>query len=271
MESKDAVIRPARSEDLVGVHAIATSFGLLEAWPGRPDFLDREHGTGRLVVATVDTRVLAFAGALRRGELTHLGDLFVEPEHQSRGLGRRLLDPLLADASSMITFASADPRALALYLRWGMRACGVLLYLTGSPRLGSPLRTAHLVRADRIAALDGLASGGDRADDLAWYEQLPGVAIHASDHGYAVTRTVGDTVVVGPAGGQTTSDCVDAVAAAIATHDSPPSVRIAVPGIHPLARILLESGMRIADCDTILATDPDRIAFDRYLPHPDLG
>ena len=267
----DAVIRPARAEDLVAVHEIATGFGLLDAWPRRPDFLDREHATGRLVVATVDTRVVAFAGAFRRGDLTHLGDLFVDSRHQSRGVGRRLLDRLLSDASSTITFASNDSRALALYLRRGMRACSVLFHLAGAPRLDSPQAIFRAVTADQIAALDAMAGGGVRAADLAWYGRLPGVAIRASDAGYAFTRVVGDTLVVGPAGGRTPADCADAVTAAIATPDAPHPVRIAVPGIHPLARTLIESGMRIVDFDTILASDPARIALDRYIPHADLG
>jgi GNAT superfamily N-acetyltransferase len=253
------------------VHEIATGFGLLDAWPERPDFLDREQTTGGLVVATVDTRMVAFAGTFRRGDLTHLGDLFVEPQHQSRGLGQRLLDRLLTDASSTITFASTDPRALALYLRWGMRACGVLLYLTGSRRPNYPHETIRAASVDRIAALDGMAGGGDRTEDLAWYGQLPGVTIHASNNGYAFTRIVGDTIIVGPAAGRTPADCANVVTSAIATHDTPRTVRIAVPGTHPLAPTLIESGMRIADCDTILASEPDHIAFDRYIPHPDLG
>jgi len=270
-KSTDAVIRPARSEDLVGVHQIATGFGLLDAWPERPDFLDREHATGRLIVATVDTRVVAFTGAFRRGDLTHLGDLFVEPQHQSRGLGQRLLDRLLSDASSSITFASTDPRALALYLRWGMRACGVLLYLTGPGRPNYPHETIRAASVDRIAALDGMASGGDRTEDLAWYGQLPGVTIHTSDNGYAFTRIVGDTIIVGPAAGRTPTDCATVVTSAIATHDTSRTVRIAVPGIHPLAPNFIKSGMRIVDFDTILASEPDHISLDRYIPHPDLG
>ena len=164
----DRIIRPARADDLAGIHEIARSFGLLGAWPSGPDFLDREHETGSLAVATVDDRVVAFAGALRRGDLTHLGDLFVLRHHQSHGLGQELLDLVLAPGSPAVTFASADPRAVALYIRRGMRPRGVILYLAGgASRLDGPHATVHAASSDHIADLDTTVSGGSRTADLA--------------------------------------------------------------------------------------------------------
>jgi GNAT superfamily N-acetyltransferase len=202
------------------VHEVAHRFGLLNSWPDRPDFLDREYETGRLAVATIDERVVAFAGTFRRGNLTHLGDLFVLRHNQSHGLGQALLDVVLAGASPMATFASADPRAVALYVRHGMYPRGVLLYLAGAPRLDSPHATVRAASAEQVADLDGLVSGGPRTADLTWCEKVPRVSIHATATGYAVVRTLGDDLIVGPAAGTTPRNCADVVIAAIAATSS---------------------------------------------------
>jgi GNAT superfamily N-acetyltransferase len=67
-----------------------------------------------------DGVVTGFTGTLPRGRLTHLGDLFIRSHAQSHGLGQALFRYALADAPSVITFASANPRAMALYLRAGL-------------------------------------------------------------------------------------------------------------------------------------------------------
>ena len=50
-----------------------------------------------------------------------LGSLFVRNDLRGRGVGRTLLEAILSDASGRATFASSDPRALPLYVRFGMR------------------------------------------------------------------------------------------------------------------------------------------------------
>src|SRR5258708_3198271 len=83
------------------------------------------HGfeTGTMAVAEQDGHVLGFAGAITRGPVTFLTDLFVHPQIQSGGLGKTLLHQVLSQRPSLIrcTMSSTDPRAQALYTRQGMQ------------------------------------------------------------------------------------------------------------------------------------------------------
>ncbi|WP_328709073.1 GNAT family N-acetyltransferase [Microbispora hainanensis] len=129
----EPIVRPAAGADMAGVRAVAGHFGLLDLWPERPDFVDAEREFGEVLVGEVDGTIAGFGGTLRRGTVTHLGDLFVLPGHQSSRLGRTILSRLLPAGTPKVTFASADRRALALYIRHGMRPRCPLFYLTRRP------------------------------------------------------------------------------------------------------------------------------------------
>ncbi|ETK30856.1 GNAT family N-acetyltransferase [Microbispora sp. ATCC PTA-5024] len=268
----ESVVRVARDGDMAAVREVASAFALLDDWTGTTDFLDAERAFGTLLVGEADGRIAGFGGALRRGGLTHLGDLFVLPAHQSSGVGREILRRLLPVDAPRVTFASSDPRALALYVRQGMRPVCPLLYLTG-PSADGPRDDLHEAAGDveEASSLDARVSGGDRSEPLAWYAGVPGVSLHTTAGGYAFARRAAGSLEVGPAGGETPHDCVEAVRAAVAAHPGAGRVRVAVPGVHPLLPLLLEDGWRIGDMDTFMATDPGLVRLDRYVPHPDLG
>jgi len=269
------IIRVAQRADLPAVRSgIGTHFDLFTLWPGSVDFLEAELAFGTIIVGEVGGAIAGFGGTLRRGRLTHLGDLFVLPAHQSSGLGRAILTRLLPPDAPKITFASRDHRALALYIRNGMRPACPLFYLYGPP--GRPAGRAGAAwrwegGLPEAAALDARVSGGARPECLAWYAGLPGVTARAGGSGYAFTRELGDTVVVGPAGGETPEDSVRAVLDAVAAHPHARLIKIVVPGVHPLLPALVEAGWRIGDVDTIMVSDGAGVPLDRYVPHPDLG
>jgi len=79
--------------------------------------------TGTVYVAEDNSRLLAFAAAITRDQVTYLTDLFVRPDQQSSGLGQALLHSVLSSSQDGVhcTQSSTDPRALALYIRSGMR------------------------------------------------------------------------------------------------------------------------------------------------------
>ncbi|MEV4454965.1 GNAT family N-acetyltransferase [Microbispora sp. NPDC049633] len=282
----DPIVRAAADADMPGLRAVADHYGLLGTWPERPDFVDAEREFGAVLVGEVDGTIAGFGGALRRGTVTHLGDLFVLPDHQSSGLGRAILSRLLPRDTPRVTFASDDKRAFALYVRNGMRPRCPLLYLTRGPLGGRPASRGSgpaapgengpgengpgeaEVRA--AAAMDAHVSGGDRSATLTWYAGLPGVTLHVSGPGYAFARVTGDTVVIGPAGGATPQDCADIVLEAANARPGAARVHLAVPGTHPLLPLLLEAGWRIGDMDTLM-TSEDFMRLDCYIPHPDLG
>ncbi|GAA3846580.1 hypothetical protein GCM10022226_82730 [Sphaerisporangium flaviroseum] len=281
----ESSVRVAVDADMPGVREVASHFEILDDWAGMPDFLDAERAFGSLVVGEVDGRIVGFGGVLRRGQVSHLGDLYVLPEHQSSGIGRTILSRLLPSDTPRVTFASDDSRALGLYIRQGMRPVCPLLYLTGSPSEASLPRgfqargTVDGPRADsgeppgirEAVMLDGRVSGGDRAGSLSWYAGLPGVTLHVTGGGYAFARMIDEDLEVGPVGGDTPQDCADAVFAAAGAHPGADEVQVAVPGVHPLLPRLLEAGWEIDDLDTFMTTEPGLVRLDRYLPHPDLG
>ncbi|MFB4264055.1 GNAT family N-acetyltransferase [Nonomuraea sp. GTA35] len=274
-------VRAAAEGDMPAVRGVARRFGLLGGWgpglPDLPDFLDAERLFGTLLIAPAQPgdeggQARGFGGTLRRGGLTHLGDLFVLPAHQSSGLGRALLAGLLAGDGPKATFASSDHRALALYVRHGLRPWCPLLYLTG-PATALPGPPVRVTSPDEVAALDAAVAGGDRGRTLAWYAALPGVTAYAAGEGYAFVRATADQALVGPAGGAAPRDCVNAVLGALAVTATPGTAKIAVPGTHPLVPVLLAAGWRIRDLDTLMADDAALALIhpDRYVPHPDLG
>ncbi|MFI7033776.1 GNAT family N-acetyltransferase [Microbispora rosea] len=280
----EPIVRPAADADMAGVRTVAGHFGLLGLWPERPDFVDAEREFGEVLVGEVDGTVAGFGGTLRRGTVTHLGDLFVLPEHQSSGVGRTILSRLLTGDTPRVTFASDDKRALALYVRNGMRPRCPLFYLKRRPygdqaarRESDPVVRLESGRAapgeadvKAAAAMDAHVSGGDRTSTLTWYAGLPDVTLHVSGPGYAFVRTSGDKAVIGPAGGATPQDCADVVLEAANAHHGAGPVHVAVPGAHPLLALLLDEGWHIGDMDTLL-TSEDFMRLDCYAPHPDLG
>ncbi|HKT04440.1 MAG TPA: GNAT family N-acetyltransferase [Rugosimonospora sp.] len=261
-------VRPAGPADMTAVRRVANGFDLLHDWPDSPDFLDCEREHGRLMLASEAEAAVGFGGVLGRGAVTHLGDLFVAPGHQSGGVGRALLDRLFDGTGARATFASADPRAVPLYLRYGMLPRCPLYYLAGPAPAGEP--AVSTVDISRVLAADASACGGSREEVLRWYAALPGVRVHAGPDGYALAREVDGRVVLGPAGGGTAAGCARTVLATAAWYAGRP-LRLVVFGPNPLLPRLLAAGLRIEDSDTYLATEADLLPVDRYLPGSDLG
>jgi len=128
-------VRRAQSGDLLACTAIwRSTSGEPSPPPAALCFLYRhELETGTLVVAESDHGLIGFGASLPRPGRWFLADLFIDPATQSTGVGRRLLDALLAidqPGPARATLASGDPRAVSLYTRLGMtRRCPVF-YLT---------------------------------------------------------------------------------------------------------------------------------------------
>ena len=88
-------VRAASERDLAAMYAVyyLNEVGAAENIPplspqNVPAVLRHVFETGTMSVAEQDGRVLAFAGAITRGPVTYLNDLFVHPQTQSGGLGK---------------------------------------------------------------------------------------------------------------------------------------------------------------------------------------
>jgi GNAT superfamily N-acetyltransferase len=132
-------VRPMTLDDVVGVAMVVEAAGLqLERRAGREPrprsdeqregllaglrrFVERDPGGAW--AAEDEGTVIGMAAAIRRGSFWGLSMLFVEPERQSRGVGRRLLEAALecaVGAEVRMILSSWDPRALRRYSLAGL-------------------------------------------------------------------------------------------------------------------------------------------------------
>lgn len=142
--------------------------------------------TGTLVVAERDGRIVGFGGTITRDSRWYLSDLFVDPRVHGAGIGRRLVDELVAidqPGPQRVTLSSSDHRALSLYTRLGMVPRWPIFTLLARQPLLDGADTALTVEPLDPEALSALATGwGHRVDRL--------------DMGYWATVLGCDTVAV---------------------------------------------------------------------------
>ena len=129
-------VRPAQVDDLDAFHRIWWDTDSAPRGRHNPWFA-HALATGRMVVAEAAERVVGFAGAREQGTTQVLSDCFVEPGFQGKGVGTAMLGQILDPGRPMMTLASQDPKAQALYRKWGMEPVVDCLYLT-CPAAGSP-------------------------------------------------------------------------------------------------------------------------------------
>ena len=235
--------------------------------------------------------VVAFASALRRAHVWFLSMLFVHPDHQERGLGRRLLARVLAgadDATHATCTDSAQPISNALYSRFGIIPRVPVLELVGRPQRA----VAGLPGGVRAVPFDLLRAGptdGAGPRRLAGaLERLDRATLgypHPQDHAYLEAQgrfgylyESGDGSVVGY-GYASEVGRLGPVAVADAELMGPVmghllgSVRPAgafsawVPGSAGAAvAMLLAAGLRLEDFPALVCWDRPFADFERYVP-----
>ena len=259
-------IRPAADEDLPAIAAIAVAND--EGVGADPRYVSHLRNNGRFLVAEAGARVgdglAGYCGIRRTDEYTMLSDLFVDPERHGGGAGRRLLDHALDEPGERLTFASRDPRAMSLYVRFGMVPRWPVLYLSGPPARSRVLRADRIPLAEAGAAEIEL-TGRDRTPDYAYWATRPDAT------GLAVRD--GSTVVAAGAAGRNavyhlvTADDHDpaaTLAAALGALDGG-RVSLCLPGPHPALPSLLEARWRIKDVDQYMSSRPDLLSVGSVL------
>jgi GNAT superfamily N-acetyltransferase len=201
----DAIsICPAAASDLGAVTELAGAVH----WPHRPADIQLAMELGHAAIARIDgTDDLAGiavwwaygAGAAR------IGLVIVSPEHQGRGIGRRLMEQLFEDAGPRSFMLLTTEIGRPLYQRLGFRVVGETQRHQGvyaKPPTADP-RIRAAARADHAAMLelDAGAMGADRAQLLKrLFESGRTLVISHEGRvtGYAVEHTFGLGAVVGP-------------------------------------------------------------------------
>ena len=272
------IFRPAFEAELRSVYEVFYQNELLDSphlpLPGDiPPYLHHVLQTGTLYVAEQDGKILAFAGAITRGNISFLTDLFVLPSYQSGQLGKTLLRCVMPqDDLVHCTMSSSDPRALALYIRAGMRPQWPHFALRlEKPRYKMPTAPdVEIIEADpgdpALVQWDAQISGRLRpVDHQFWVREEQALPLwfrrqgHIVGYGYVRlgTGSLNDpqTCTLGPIGTSIPEDATACVLAAVNFALQKAEVlHIDVPGPHPCLAPLLESGFHISSFDTFVST-----------------
>jgi len=127
--------------------------------------------------------------------------LGVAPEHQRQGIGRRLMDALIATSRELnhaVLALESSEAGRSLYDSLGFAPLGITLGVAGPCAGGSAVTDARVRRAmvtdgEIIAAYDAVAFGGDRGSTIAtWFADAHCTVFIADDGdhigGYVVAR-----------------------------------------------------------------------------------
>lgn len=138
MQQKDVVIRRFRAGDEAAVsEVIRTALDVSNRWDYAPEFIEeriREYSPERVAVSARDAHMYvacdseavigcgAISGYWGSTEESYLSSIFVLPEYQRRGVGRRIVEALEADAyflRAWRTEVGASLTAVPFYLKLG--------------------------------------------------------------------------------------------------------------------------------------------------------
>jgi GNAT superfamily N-acetyltransferase len=289
-QSRAAILRPAIADDLAALYDIwyASEVGDDPQPPARGPWpwLEHELATGELVLAERDGAALGFAGTITRDTVTFLSDCFVRADAQSSGVGRRLLQRLLAgDGRTYCTVSSKDPRAQALYIRAGMRPRWPNFILdVETTRLASmPAGNVEVAegRAGDPAMIewDAAVGGRRRPEDLAYLvAQRQAIPLwfrrSRQPIGYGFAQLFNpamlrrpDTLRLGPIGARNEQDALACICAAVEwARPRAPAINISVPGPHIALAALLEVRFQITYVETFLSSGAPFFDPACYIP-----
>lgn len=199
-------LRPLVAADLPGAHALSQAV----RWPHRLEDWRVTLALGEgLAAVDAEGRLAGVALWWIFGDtLATLGTVIVSPEVQRAGIGRRLLQAIVAAAGPRAIRLNATAEGLRLYESLGFVAAGGIRQHQGVPAAGLvPTATEAEIRplaaADRPAllALDRRAAGGDRGAMLRALDALSTGLVAQRDGrlvGYALCRDFGRGRLVGP-------------------------------------------------------------------------
>jgi GNAT superfamily N-acetyltransferase len=134
--------------------------------------------------------------------LAAVGMMLVAERFERRGLGRRLMEQVLAAAGDATVFLYATPFGRPLYERLGFRAVSAATTCIG-PFTGAAAGATRRTTAadlDAILALDAAAFGADRAALLRAFFGFAHVRVlgDGTVHGYGAAAPHGGVTTVGP-------------------------------------------------------------------------
>ena len=230
-------LRPMHAGDLAAMHGLAQQM----SWPHRAEDCAQLLALGD-GIAAVDGDGSTIGVGLRWSfgrDVGTIGLVLVAPEQQGRGIGRALMNALIADSGSRTLMLNATAEGLPLYEKLGFVSTGFVRQHQGRLAEGAvlpaapdvPLRRAVPADHAALCALDAAVFGADRsplirsilASGDAWLVDRAG-----KPAGFVVLRAFGRGMIIGPVAAASEDEAIALVAAAAKA--APPGVlRIDIP------------------------------------------
>ena len=233
----------------------------------------QRYAPDRWWVAEQAGRIVGFGGSSQYEDMVYLGFLFVLPDMQATGVGRRLLEMSMHDSSyRAVAIASYQPISAALYSWYGMTPRMPIYMLTGVPRTPLPPLPAGLsVRKIAVAAaapLDEEVCGLTRANDHEWWESMGrmryGLFEGNALMGYGYMQPTGR---LGPFIVRRSEHLLPFVGRLIAEAPEVEAWMVNVPGAANETFVaLLHAGLRLEGPPAIFCATEMRFDHSRYLP-----
>ena len=234
----------------------AFSLSAALSWPYREDDWRFALELGHGLAVEADGRLVATAlWWPYDAAFASCGMIIVAPEHQGRGIGRRLMDELLQQANGRTIVLNSTREGHALYRRLGFVDCGevsqhqaVLARAPAAPQ-AEGIRPSRSEDLAAIRDLDRRASGMGRAALLeALFALGSGMVIERAGRltGYGCVRRWGRGVVIGPVVARDAADA-KALIARLAEAHTGSFVRIDVTQAHDISPWLEEIGLPRVD------------------------
>jgi GNAT superfamily N-acetyltransferase len=230
-----------------------------------------------VAVDETDGSMVGYSRSIERGGMIELSELFVRPDRQSAGLGRRLIEKAFPAGRGdvRVIIATSDVRALARYYRAGTVVRFPIASMTGAPQPteateGADLDAVPATLADvaDLAAIEEAVVGYPRHADYPWLIENRDGHLYRRDGravGFAFVSENGS----GPIAALDPADQVSILlhAESRANALGMDEFSIEVPMLNEVAmRHLLGRGFRIDPPLTLLMSSVPFGQFDRFMP-----
>lgn len=189
------LLQPFTTAHLPGALRLSQQAG----WPHRAEDWGLTLSVSQGVVVEHEGQVMATALCSAFGPVAALNMIIVDAALRGRGLGRKLMDAVIAEAGPREMRLVATRDGLPLYEKLGFVATGAIAQHQGEARAadpGRPVRRGAPFDPAALAAMDGAASGMERAPLLSAIADRGEVFSTAG--GFALLRAFGRGHVLGP-------------------------------------------------------------------------
>lgn len=254
------VYRPMNPDDLPAAHALSHAV----RWPHRLEDWQFVHRAGTGFVAEADDALVGTGMCwLQGGRHGSLGMIIVSPDHQGKGIGRKLMNLVLEALGERCTVLNATVAGQPLYESLGFKTTGSLhqhqgmIAAVAPPALaqGETIRPAEPGDIARMIELANRGSGMVR-DELMkqLLAQAPGAVLERDGEmtGFAIMRRFGRGQVIGPLVAHD-SEGAKALVAYWAGACAGPFVRLDITGTSGLGDWLAQAGLPAVDTAVIMA------------------